>query len=39
MEGDVRNATPRKDGDDKVYKIVCPEVHIYRARWQIISLK
>ena len=39
MEGDVCNATPRKDGDNKVYKIVCQEVHIYRARWQIISLK
>jgi len=32
MEGNVCNATLRKDGNNKIYRIVYQEVNLYRTK-------
>lgn len=39
IEGDVCNATPRKDRDNVVCEIAYQEVNLYRSRCQIVPLK
>lgn len=39
IEGDVCNATPRKDRDKAVCEIAYQEVNLYRSRCQIVPLK